>query len=273
MANAARKNLELDLKVGAFVLAGLTLVAAAIITLGGSDNLLTRNNTYYTHFNSIDGLIPGAKVSVGGFQVGSVTEVEFDPEKRDLRVTYKVATKYKEWLRKDSMAEILTQGMLGDKFVSIVQGDPSQEILPDRAEVTPRIAKDLTQFLSQGDKLMGTLSSLATSIDQVVKGFERNGRSEIFFESLASTTKNLSKQLDGMKLKESVDQLHAILGKINNGTGTLGALVNDPGLYYDVRALMGGANRNKVMRNLVRQSIKDGEKREMQNDPGPGSAP
>jgi phospholipid/cholesterol/gamma-HCH transport system substrate-binding protein len=69
----------------------------------------------------------------------------------------------------------------------------------------------------------------------------------------------VNRELDGMKLKASTEQLHSILEKVNNGTGTLGALVNDPGLYYDARALLGGANRNRIVRNLVRQTIKDAE--------------
>ena len=50
--------------------------------------------------------------------------------------------------------------------------------------------------------------------------------------------------------------MNQIFEKINNGTGTIGALVNDPGLYDEVKALFGGANRNRVIRNLVRQTVK-----------------
>ena len=61
--------------------------------------------------------------------------------------------------------------------------------------------------------------------------------------------------IHGIGQKNAAD----ILEKVNNGTGTLGALVNDPGLYEDARALVGGANRNRIVRNLVRKTAKDGE--------------
>jgi len=39
----------------------------------------------------------------------------------------------------------------------------------------------------------------------------------------------------------------------------LGALVNDPALYYDVRALMGGANRNQLVRTVVRKAVREAD--------------
>ena len=68
----------------------------------------------------------------------------------------------------------------------------------------------------------------------------------------------LNNQLDGMALKSAIKNLNAILEKVNNGTGTLGALINDPGLYDNARALVGGANRNRILRNLVRETVEKG---------------
>jgi phospholipid/cholesterol/gamma-HCH transport system substrate-binding protein len=257
-----------EVVVGVFVIVGLVLTAAAILTLGNSDNIFTRNNRYVSHFDTVDGLIPGAKVAIGGFQVGTVTAVEFDNQTRNLKVTYKVARKYGEWIRTDSIAEIQTQGMLGDKFVNVTAGTPENPIVQDGGELPAQVSKGLAQVLSESDKLMSRLTSIATSLDQVLKEFQANKRSETLFQGLSVTAKNLSSlsaQLESAKLGETAKQLNAIIAKVNAGTGTLGALINDPGLYYDVRAMMGGANRNKVIRNLVRQTVKDGEKRVMQD--------
>lgn len=258
---------SLEVQVGIFIVAGLALSAVAIITLGSADNLFTRSNRYKTHFGTIDGLIPGAKVAIGGFQVGSVTDVTFDSAKRDLIVSYKVGRKYAEWIRKDTVAEIVTQGMLGDKFVSLTVGSPEQEIVADGGELPSRVSKGLMEILGKSDELMTRITSAAGSLDTILKSFEGNGRSEVLFQGLTVTAKNLSAlttQLEQAKLGETAKQLNSVIAKVNNGTGTLGALINDPGLYYDVRAMMGGANRNKVIRNLVRQTVKDGEKRAIQ---------
>jgi phospholipid/cholesterol/gamma-HCH transport system substrate-binding protein len=63
--------------------------------------------------------------------------------------------------------------------------------------------------------------------------------------------------------------LECITDKINNGTGTLGAMINDPGLYDNAKSLMGEANRNRIVRNLVRQTLKEAD--DKANAPAPGS--
>jgi phospholipid/cholesterol/gamma-HCH transport system substrate-binding protein len=51
--------------------------------------------------------------------------------------------------------------------------------------------------------------------------------------------------------------LDSILARIDRGEGTLGLLVSDPSLYHELRALLGGANRNVVVRSLIRLSTPD----------------
>jgi phospholipid/cholesterol/gamma-HCH transport system substrate-binding protein len=68
--------------------------------------------------------------------------------------------------------------------------------------------------------------------------------------------------MDDLKLKKIVKNLESITEKINTGNGTLGALVNDPGLYDNVKALVGQTNRNRILRNLVRQTLRESEGKE-----------
>lgn len=261
------KQVETEIKVGIFVSIGLGLIMLAILVLGGNENLTVRKARFSSHFPDVEGLINGAKIVLGGLQVGTVESVEFDNEAHDIKVSFSVSRTSAEWIRKDATAEIATQGVLGDKYVLIKPGTKTEPQLPEGSEIASAPAQSITQFLSKGDQLMANLTSLTATLDKILKGFEHNGRSEQFFSSLTATSKNLSlvseklnKEMEGgLYLKSSLKNLSGILEKINNGTGTLGALVNDPGLYDDAKALMGGANRNRIVRNLVRQTIKDSE--------------
>ena len=47
---------------------------------------------------------------------------------------------------------------------------------------------------------------------------------------------------------------------LENGGGTLGLLAHDPALYEDLRALVGGAQRNKLLRSYIRRTIEEGER-------------
>ena len=272
MSGPQRKQ-SMELKVGLFVAVGTALTMFSILVLGGADSIFTRTNTYYVHLPAVNGLIVGAKVVIGGLNIGTVSDVEFDGKTKDIRVELKVMRKYTQWVRKDSQAEMLTQGVLGDKFISVNAGNLDQPEMPSGSEIPAAQTRDLTQFISKGDELMANLNSIAATLDRMLKTFESGKRSETFFEGMSQSAKNLASisgkindDLEKVQLKSALRNLNGIFEKINNGTGTLGALVNDPGLYYDVRALMGGANRNRIVRNLVRQTIQDAEEAQSQAD-------
>ena len=52
-------------------------------------------------------------------------------------------------------------------------------------------------------------------------------------------------------LADSTVRLDQILRKIDEGEGTLGALVNDPAVYEDLRLLVSGARRSALLRTLI----------------------
>ena len=257
-----------DVRVGLFVAFGAGLIMTAIMMLGGADSIFTRTNTYYTHLPTSEGLITGAKVVLSGIPVGVISQVDFDPATKTIRVTIKVIKKQAEWVKKGTIAEIVTQGVLGDKFLSLTPGEMDGPALENNSEIVTHVSKSFGEMLSRGDELMSSVSSIAASVDRLLKTFESGNRSEIFFQSLAHSAKNfssasdkLNEELDGIAIKKTTRSLAMILDKINSGTGTLGALVNDPSLYEDTRSLIGGANRSKIVRNLVRKTIEDGEKK------------
>jgi hypothetical protein len=125
---------------------------------------------------------------------------------------------------------------------------------------------------------MVIVTRLATNIDRLLQKLETGNKGEMIFNGLAETSKNLatvSSRLNGdlekAQLRETLKNLNQIVAKVNNGTGTLGALVNDPALYYDVRALLGGANRNQLVRNVVRRAVREAD--EAARDEAPIQSP
>ncbi len=150
------------------------------------------------------------------------------------------------------------------KYISISVGNKSLPVLADGSTLSERPSQGLTQFLNKGDTLLLTLNSIAKNLDKILKEFDTDNRSETFFKGIANTAKNMSQasktiheELNQIQIKKTISHLNQIFEKIDNGTGTLGALVNDPGLYDQLRALFGGANRNRIIRNLVRQTVKE----------------
>jgi phospholipid/cholesterol/gamma-HCH transport system substrate-binding protein len=262
MKNAA----ESEIKVGIFVTFGVILMMISILLLGGFDKIFVKQNTFVTRFKAVDGLVIGAKVVVAGLSVGAVTAVDFEEKDSTIRITVTIPDKMSFWIRKDSEAEILTQGVLGDKYLSIVPGTANAEPLASGSEIIARPTKDFTQVLTKSDNLIVSLNSIAVSLDRILRNFDQESHQGQLFKNVSTTARNLSTasaklndELANLQLQKASKSLNSILDKINNGTGTVGALINDPSLYEDAKSLMGGVNRNRLMRNLVRQTVKDAD--------------
>src|SRR5262245_33860357 len=75
-----------DLKVGVFVLLGLTLGALVVFLIGGERRVFESAVDYRTSFDDVGGLKPGAPVNMGGVRIGKVESVEYSAEADDAQV-------------------------------------------------------------------------------------------------------------------------------------------------------------------------------------------
>jgi phospholipid/cholesterol/gamma-HCH transport system substrate-binding protein len=71
-------------------------------------------------FERIDGLVVGAEVRISGVKVGTVMSAEIDPKTFLATVTLTVRGDIK--LPKDTSAEIISESLLGGKFLSLTPG-------------------------------------------------------------------------------------------------------------------------------------------------------
>jgi phospholipid/cholesterol/gamma-HCH transport system substrate-binding protein len=49
------------------------------------------------------------------------------------------------------------------------------------------------------------------------------------------------------------------MGKLDRGEGTLGALINDPSVHNQLKAMLGGSPRKNHVKSLLRTSIEKEE--------------
>jgi phospholipid/cholesterol/gamma-HCH transport system substrate-binding protein len=119
----------LDLWVGAFVVAGVAALVVLALKVG---NLSTYNvsETYQLHayFTNVGGLKPTASVRSAGVLVGRVSSITLDTERYEAKVTISVDRRYQ--FPKDTFANILTSGLLGEQYIGLVPGG-DEEVLQD----------------------------------------------------------------------------------------------------------------------------------------------
>lgn len=111
----------LDLWVGVFVvigLAALVFLALRVGNLAGAD--LSDAYTVRAQFDNIGGLKVRAPVKSAGVVVGRVAEINFDTRSYRAEVVMAVATRYP--FPRDTIASILTSGLLGEQYIGLDPG-------------------------------------------------------------------------------------------------------------------------------------------------------
>jgi phospholipid/cholesterol/gamma-HCH transport system substrate-binding protein len=126
----------LDLWVGLFVAAGL----AALVMLAfkvGNIGTVNMSDTYSVtaQFDNIGGLKVRAPVKSAGVVVGRVSNISFDDKTYEATVTLGLDTRYT--FPKDTIAAILTAGLLGEQYVGLDAGGSDKKLAAgDKIQIT-----------------------------------------------------------------------------------------------------------------------------------------
>ncbi len=371
--NPAERERRIIVRAGLFVAIGLALAAIVVFVIGKERNLFSEQDVYTGAFENVDGLQLDSPVRLGGLQVGRVTKISFAPDLGDKRiiVTMEIVAKYRERLRRDSVARIAGRGVLGDKAIDISLGSPDKPELKPGSEIETGASGDISSVLkATGEILDNTLAvtrdlktgvaaytnpelrqdvaALVKSARGIVSEIEggkgvlhtlvydrkTDGEVRALLAQLTSSAQRLDgaiARVDGLlaDVKNGDGSLHALvydkkltgtltevgdaaeelarlihdakttkdgavyqlvygdartllgdLGvaasdmkqlaeKVKAGEGTVGLLLKDPSVYEDLKELLGNVKRNRVLRELVRYSLDNGEKLEKVGQPVP----
>ena len=112
-----KRNL-METIMGAVVICVAVFFVATAYSNSGIDN--ENGYSIVAAFDRVDGVTRGTDVKVGGIKIGSVEEMDLNPETYRAEITMDIKSDVK--LPSDSTAEISSDGLLGGKFVNIVPG-------------------------------------------------------------------------------------------------------------------------------------------------------
>jgi phospholipid/cholesterol/gamma-HCH transport system substrate-binding protein len=153
----------LEMAVGLFLVAGfVALFFLAIKVSGLSDETSRPSYRLYTSFQNAGGLTVRAKVTMAGVAIGRVSSITLDPKTLKAKVALDIYQDVNS-IDNDSVASILTAGLLGEKYIGIVPG-AGDETLKEGDEI------EQTQSALVLEDLIGKfLSSMANKPDAEAK--------------------------------------------------------------------------------------------------------
>jgi len=199
-----------DVKVGAFVLAGLTAMGAVIFLIGDERQLFNSKAKYSTSFEDVQGLRRGSPVRMGGVDIGTVVSVDYASAANDknIHVRMSISADDARRIRQDSIATIEGKGLLGDKMIVVTVGAPSQVQLPEGAVIPSRPPEDLS-------KLIARVSNISGQVEKVVTNLEH-------------ATDSLANEKFQGDIHDATASLARILEAVDHGDGYVGKLLHDP---------------------------------------------
>jgi phospholipid/cholesterol/gamma-HCH transport system substrate-binding protein len=211
--NDERSELGRKLRVGTFILVALTAFLGMIYALGAKSRLFEAKYTIHAEFTEVGGLAEGATVRLAGVQIGRVSEVNLPGEPGGkVRVDLAIAERFADRVRKDSIARIETQGLLGDKIVEITVGSRAAPATQPGDTIVSRDPADIGQVVSQGAQTVKDVAAVAATLRETAEGLQQSR----LLEDAGVTMANARKL---------TDQIARIVDQVERGKGWANALI------------------------------------------------
>jgi phospholipid/cholesterol/gamma-HCH transport system substrate-binding protein len=221
-----------ELRVGIFVLVGLFIVMVTIFYVTGV-NFFGPKYRLYTHLPQVENLKIGAPVDLDGIEIGNLQSVALTNRPADrmhsITLVLRIDKRYQDQIRTDSVARMVTQGLLGDGYITISRG-VTGTVIPANGEVPGKESAGTREVVERSAELMDNFNGLTTDIREVVQQLQKGKGTIGKLMSDPSLYNNLN---------DTTSKIDAVVTSVQQGQGTAGKLVASDELYNKVDAAAG----------------------------------
>lgn len=204
---------NIELKVGALVLAAVGILVAFVLILG--DFSLKKGFPVYVDFDNAAGLKSGAPVRISGIPSGLVESVDYLGGMKDektpwpvyVRVTVMLDESARSVLHKNASFTITTQGVLGEPYVEINAGDPKQPVAGEGTIFKGIDPPSMSMILQAAYKTVGGLQEV---LDRV----NGRGANPIHMDTFINNIGSLAGTLDE-RIKENKEEIDSIMANVD----------------------------------------------------------
>jgi phospholipid/cholesterol/gamma-HCH transport system substrate-binding protein len=200
-----------NLAIGLFVIGGLALFATGMFVIGDRHQVFARHTEYYSEFVNLAGLANGSKVRVSGMDAGQVVAIGVpnSPSAR-FRVKWRIDSKLRGLVRKDSLVTIGTEGIVGGTYLSVRAGSAQAVEAEALATIASNEPIDLSELLARGSGLLNDADGMLKNV-----GGKLNGA------------------LD--EVTTAVSNVNDVVVDVKKGRGTVGMLLSDDAFAQHIR--------------------------------------
>lgn len=225
--------------VGLFVLIGLIILVAGILVLGSQQNKFSKNLMVKTYFKDVKGLKVGNNVWFSGVKVGIIKEIAFESVE-NVKVVMSIEEKSKDFIRRDVVATLGTDGLIGNTIISLVGGTAAVPSVEDNDIVKSGPGGGMDQMIElvrdNGENLSTITHNFALLSQSLVEGKGTIG-ALLTDDEMAKSLKKNSEALNAILLDagRAVDNMVLLSERINSDKGLMHDLTTDTTVFASFR--------------------------------------
>ncbi len=219
-----------SLKLGIFVITGTVLLITALYLIGSKRNLFSNTVTISATFYNVNGLMPGNNVRYSGIDVGTVDKIMITNDTAII-VRMVIEKKIRPFIKKNAVASIGTDGLMGNKLVNINSVSEQAQAIEEGdmlISLRPVETDEMVRTLNQTNNNLATITSDIKNLTQ--KFNRKNNVFHILTDTV--TAENIRDAFREFRsaaqnADEITQRVNSVVMDIQQGDGVIGSLVYD----------------------------------------------
>jgi phospholipid/cholesterol/gamma-HCH transport system substrate-binding protein len=219
------------IKLGVFVISGMLLFIVGVYLIGEKQSLFNDNIVISANFNNINGLQRGNNVRYSGIKVGIVKEIKMLNDST-IKVDLLIDEEMQLFIKKDAVATIGTDGLVGSMLVNIIPGEKSEAVVRsgDFIKTYTKIGAD--EMLSTLNVTNENAALLTADLLKITNAINSNKGTIGMLINDSVASKNFQQIIINLKqssvdASKTLNRLNKIVTSINFDTSVAGAILND----------------------------------------------
>lgn len=222
-------------KLGMFVIVGLILFTVTIYFVGKQQNLFGSTFNLKSKFKTVSGLKVGNNVRFSGINVGTISEIQLVNDSTVV-VVLVIEEDVQKFIKTDAMASIGSDGLMGDKVLTISPGSSSNQVIKDNAFIESKsplemedLMKSVKTSVDNAGLITAQLAEFSYKMNNGDGTLSKLMNDKEFANSLKKTLLNL---------EASTKEFSTFTASMNNGKGVLSKVVSDERLGMKLDSTM-----------------------------------
>jgi len=246
------------IKLGIFVLTGLSLFIIGIYFIGKKQNMFGKTSHISTVFNNVNGLQLGNNVRYSGINVGTVKEIEMINDTL-IRVDMIINDKILPHIKKDAIATISSDGLVGNMIINILPGKGNAPVVKagDVIKSFSRVrTEDILKTLSVTNENAAILTADLIKITKEIT----DGKGTVgMLLNDTSMANDLKETLQYLKITsqgttESVANLNQLIASLNQKDNVIG-VINDTVVANKIKQIVVNLEKSSVKIDNVIENL------------------